>query len=124
MHVDSLATKVDDYWETFEPLFGWNVLQKVLNSAPFLRREVLPRRDAVLAIAQEIEELNDANLATQRAGVTRQQDVFRNDLRRLLWQSMLVGIAVSLAAVLRLRVAEQRSEQQRGRAEQAEEGGE
>ena len=121
VHVDSLAAKVDDYWETFEPLFGWNVLQKLLNSASFLRREVLPRRDAVLDITHEIEQLNDANLATQRAGVTRQQDAFRNDLRRLLWQSMLVGIAVSLAAVLRLRVAEQRSEQQRGRAEQAEE---
>ena len=121
VHVDSLAGKVDEYWEAFEPLFDWNLLQKVLNSASFLRREVLPRRDAVLAIAQEIEELNDTNLAAQRASETRRQEAFRNDLRRLLWQSMLAGIIVSLAAVLRLRVAEQRSEQQRERAEQAEE---
>lgn len=121
VHVDSLAAKMDEYWEVFDPLFEWNVVQKVLNSASFLRREVLPRREAVLAIAQEIEELNDANMTTQRAAVERRQEAFRQDLRRLLWQSVLLGIVVSLAAVLRLRVAEGRSEMQRLRAEEAEE---
>jgi signal transduction histidine kinase len=120
VHVESLAGKVDEYWRTFEPVFDWNVLQKLLNSAAFLRREVIPRRDAVLAIAQEIEEINDANLATQRAAVARRQEAFRRDLRRLLWQSVLVGAVVALAAVLRLRLAERRSEEQRSRAEQAE----
>lgn len=121
VHVEGLASQVDEYWQAFEPVFDWNIIQKVLNSSTFLRQEVLPRREAVLAIAQDIEELNDANLATQRAAVIRRQEAFRRDLRRVLWQSVLVGAVVAVAAVLRLRTAEGRSEQQRGRAEQAEE---
>jgi len=121
VHVEGLVARVDQYWQAFEPVFDWNILQKVLNSSTFLREEVLPRREAVLGIAQDIEELNDANLQTQRAAVMRRQEAFRRDLRRVLWQSVLVGAVVALAAVWRLRTAERRSEEQRNRAEQAEE---
>ena len=76
--------RLDDYWQTFDPLFDWTVDEKILRSAGFLRREVVPRREAVLAIAQEIEELNNANLAAQRAEVARRQAAFRDDLHRLL----------------------------------------
>jgi signal transduction histidine kinase len=85
-----------------------------------LRREVVPRREAVLTIAQEIEELNNANLAEQRAEVTRRHAAFRQDLDRLLWRSLLLGLAVALIVVFRLRVLERRSEEQRMIAKQAE----
>jgi len=80
----------------------------------------VPRRDAVLAIAQEIEELNNTNLATQRAEVSRQYAAFADDLRRVLWRSLLLGLVVALASVFRLRVLERRSEEQRIVAEDAE----
>ena len=67
--ISNLQTRLDDYWETFDPLFDWTLTEKILRSAGFLRREVVPRREAVLAIAQEIEELNNANLAAQQADV-------------------------------------------------------
>lgn len=119
-HIDSLQAKLADYWETFEPLFDWTPAEKILQSARFLRREVVPRREAVLAIAQEIEELNNTNLGAQRGEVTRQYAAFRDDLRRLLWRSLLLGLLVALIAVFRLRVLERRSEDQRVVAEQAE----
>ena len=109
--ISSLRTKLDDYWETFDPLFDWTPAEKILRSAGFLRREVVPRREAVLSIALEIEELNNANVAAQKAEVTRRHAAFAADLRRLLWQTVLVGLAVSLVVVLRLRVLEHRSEQ-------------
>jgi signal transduction histidine kinase len=74
----------------------------------------------VLAIAQEIEELNNANLAEQRAEVTRRQSAFRDDLLRLLSRSLLLGLIVALTVVFRLRVLERRSEEQRAIAEDAE----
>jgi len=74
----------------------------------------------VLAIAQEIEELNNANLAEQRAEVTRRYAAFRNDLLRLLWESLLLGVVVALAVVSRLRVLERRSAKQRSIAQEAE----
>ncbi len=118
--IDSLQSKLDDYWEAFEPLFDWTLTEKIFRSARFLRTEVVPRRDAVLTIAQEIEELNNANLSVQRAEVTRRYDAFRQDFHRLLWQSLLLGLVVALTAVFRLRVLERRSEDQRAIAEEAE----
>jgi signal transduction histidine kinase len=116
----SLQAKLDDYWETFDPLFDWTPAQKILMSASFLRREVVPRREAVLTIAQEVEELNNANLAEQRAEATRRHAAFRDDLDRLLWRSLLLGLAVALTVVFRMRVLERRSEEQRRIASQAE----
>jgi signal transduction histidine kinase len=118
--IRSLQVKLEDYWETFNPLFDWTVGEKIFRGAAFLRQEVVPRRDAVIAIAGEIEELNNANLAEQRAEVSRRQTAFRGDLRRLLWQCLLLGLAVALTVVFRLRVLEQRSVTQRLVAEQAE----
>jgi signal transduction histidine kinase len=116
----SLQEKLDDYWETFDPLFDWTPAEKIFQSANFLRREVVPRRDAVLTIAQEIEALNNANLAEQGAEVRRRHAAFRDDLRRLLWQSTSLGLVVALTFVFRLRVLEGRSDDQREIAEDAE----
>jgi signal transduction histidine kinase len=115
-----LDSRLDDYWQAFDPLFDWTPAEKVILSAGFLRREVLPRREAVLAIALEIEELNNANHAVQRAEVTRQYARFSSDLHKLLWGSLLLGLIVALTAVIRLRVLERRSEGERAVAEEAE----
>jgi signal transduction histidine kinase len=116
----SLEAKLDDYWAGFEPLFDWTIVEKIVQSAGFLRREVLPRREAVLAIAQEIEELNNTNLAAQRAEVTRQTTAFSDELYTLLWRSVLLGLLLAIPAVIRLRVLERRSEVQKAVAQDAE----
>ncbi len=118
--ISSLDAKLDDYWQAFDPLFDWTLVEKISQSASFLRREVLPRREAVMAIASEIEELNNANHAIQRAEVTRRQEEFRTELHRLIWGSLLLGLVVTLTAVIRLRVLERRSENERAVAEEAE----
>jgi signal transduction histidine kinase len=109
--IASLRAKLDDYWQTFDPLFDWTPAEKILQSAGFLRREVVPRREAVLSIAQEIEELNNANVAAQKSEVARRQEAFRRDMQRLLWQTVLLGLAVAMVVVARLRVLEHRSEE-------------
>ena len=109
--IASLQTKLEDYWEAFEPLFDWTPAQKILRSASFLRHEVVPRRDAALTIAQEIEELNNANLKAQREEVSRRHATFRADLHRMLWQTLLLGFGVAVTVVFRLQVLERRSEQ-------------
>lgn len=118
--LSSLDSRLDDYWQAFDPLFDWTPAEKALLSAGFLRREVLPRREAVLQIASEIEELNNANHEVQRAEVTRQYAAFRDDLHKLLWGSLFLGLVVALTAVVRLRVVEGRSERERAKAEEAE----
>jgi signal transduction histidine kinase len=107
--VESLQLKLDEYWAAFDPLFDWTMAEKIIHSASFLRREVVPRRDAALAIARELEELNNANLAAQREEVARRYAAFSEDLRRLTWQTVLLGLVVSIVVTLRLRVLEKRS---------------
>jgi signal transduction histidine kinase len=118
--MDNLQTGLDHYWQGFEPLFEWSTYEKIMRSARFLRREVLPRREAVLEITSDIEQLNNANLTAQREEVTRRLTAFREDLHRRLWRALLLGSIVALLAVLRLRVLERRSELQRVHAEKAE----
>ena len=109
--IDSLQTRLDEYWETFEPLFDWTTTEKILRSATFLRREVVPRREAALTIAREIEELNNGNLAAQQQEVQRRQQTIRDELRTRLWQTLLMGLGVSMVVVWRLRILEKRSDQ-------------
>ena len=116
----SLEAKLDDYWQVFDPLFDWTPSEKILLSAGFLKRVVLPRREAALTIATEIEELNNANHAVQRAEVTRQYAAFRVEQNQLLWGSLLLGLIVAVTAVSRLRVLERRSDEERSVAEEAE----
>jgi signal transduction histidine kinase len=118
--IGNLELQLDGYWQTFEPLFDWTSNEKIFRSASFLRREVVPRREAILDIAQDIEALNNANLESQRAEVARRQEAFGAELRRLLWQTLLLGIVVALIAVVRLRLLEKRSDDQRAIAEDAE----
>ncbi len=118
--IASLQAKLDDYWQAYDPLFDWTLVEKISQSASFLRREVLPRRQAVLTIASEIEELNNANHAIQRAEVTRRHAEFRSELHSLVWGSLALGLIVALTAVIRLRVLERRSENERAVAEEAE----
>ena len=91
--ISRLQTNLAEYWEAFDPLFDWTPTEKINRSAAFLRSEVVPRREAVLSIAQSIEALNNANLAAQSAEVATRHTALRNDLRRLMWQTVLLGLA-------------------------------
>jgi signal transduction histidine kinase len=116
----NLEANLEEYWEGFEPLFDWSIAEKINYSAGFLRREVLPRRNAVLDLAEEIEELNNQNLASQRAEVVRRQQAFRSELFTLVGRSLFFGLVVAIAVSWRLRVLEGRSEEQKRRAQEAE----
>ena len=118
--LDTLDKSVDDYWLAFEPLFEWSLYEKIVRSARFLRQEVLPRREAVLTITRDIEQLNNANLSAQRAEAARRLEAFRDDLHLRLWRTLAIGFIVALIAVLRLRAHERRSDRQREHAERAE----
>ena len=116
----TLRTGLIEYWGKPDPLFDWTPAEKLAESSRFLRDEVIPRRQAVLNLATEIEELNNATMASQRSEAQRQQDGLRRDLTTLLAFSLLLGVAVSLTTVIRLRRLERKSDEQRAAAEEAE----
>ena len=115
-----LEAKLDEYWQTLDPLFDWTLAEKMSLSARFLRREVIPRRDAVLTIALEVEELNRTTMATQRRAVAQRQAELRSHMYRLLWSSLLLGSIVAFTAILRLWHLEKKAAEQQVVAQQAE----
>lgn len=118
--IESLRQRLDDYWQAFDPLFDWTPAEKMALSSVFLRREVLPRRDAVLAIAQAIEEFNNANILEQRTEVASREKELHGYLNRMLALSLFLGAIVAVAAVFRINVLEKRWGEQNSRAENAE----
>lgn len=115
-----LRENLEAYWQAFEPLFYWTPNDKLTQSAAFVRREVLPRRESALALAREVEALNNENLQAEQQEVTRQYAAYRAEMLTLLWQSLVLGVLVAVVAVNRLRVLERRAEEQRVAAEAAE----
>ena len=114
-----LRTRLDDYWSAIGPLFD-GTSADVVSGARLLRTEVIPRREAVLAVTAEIEEVNDIALAAQRSAAAREQARLRSDLFTLLWMSLALGGVVAITAVFRLRQLERRSVLQHAEAEAAE----
>jgi signal transduction histidine kinase len=117
LRYDTLQREVGEYWASYDPLFdevpdpdGYN----------FLLRNVVPRRDAVMAISAEIEDLNNITLNAQRdAAGTRQRELHQY-LTRMLVASLALGFAVAVTAAIRIRVLERRAEEEHRRTEQAE----
>lgn len=118
--IAGLQLKLEDYWKAFDPILDWTPAEKTALSSSFLRREVLPRREAVLVIAQAIEEFNNENNRQQREEVAGKERDLHAYLNQMLVISLIAGGLVSLATVLRIHVLEKRSERQQSRAEHAE----
>jgi signal transduction histidine kinase len=107
--IDNLEARLTEYWETYDRLSYWTPPEKLLRSATFLQREMVPRREAALALAREIEELANSNADVQRMQVALQHEALREDMRRLVWWTVLLGLGVAVIVVLRLRILERRS---------------
>ncbi|MFN0105726.1 MAG: sensor histidine kinase [Bryobacteraceae bacterium] len=118
--IERLQANLDDYWETFDPLFDWTPSQKLYLSAPFLRNRVLPRRDAVLDLTRDIEGLNNENMVRQRALVATRELELRQSFVWMLWVTMGLGVAIALGAGFRFHVVESKAEEQYRRLEEAE----
>jgi signal transduction histidine kinase len=114
---DTLHRELDEYWKSYDPLFSGAPLD---DRYGFLRRVVVPRRDAVMTISAEIEDINDANLNEQREASAARQRELHQYLTWMLAASLMLGLGVAIAAVIRIRLLERRSEDQHARTEQAE----
>ncbi len=118
--VAELRREVDAYWTSMEPIFQWTSAQKLMLSAWFLRKQVLPRRQAVLKIAREAKDLNAFDLAERQRRMDASTSAFRAAGERML--AIVIGLSVVAAVVSILRVLrlQARAEQQHRATERAE----
>lgn len=115
-----LLFEIDSYWDSLEPVFNWTPQQKMSLGSVFLRRQVLPRRDAVLALAGEIQKLTQAGLARQRERLRRSEQAYRRYLGAMLGITVSLGLLVAGLSILRIHRLEREARKQQRRTEQAE----
>lgn len=116
----ALRSTLAGYWRDFETVVDWSPDQKVRASAAFVREQILPQRESALSFARQVEELNHASLADERARVNKDLSDFQSGMRRLLWGGLLLGALVSIASVHRLRGLEAHTARSHAAAEAAE----
>jgi signal transduction histidine kinase len=115
-----LSRELDNYWNSLEPVFEWSPRQKMLYSAAFLRQNVLPQREAVSDLANDIRETSESNLNSRQAAIARQQEAFAAELRKTMILSMGLALLIAIAVIFRVGRLEGRERQNRERAEGAE----
>ncbi|HET7871016.1 MAG TPA: sensor histidine kinase, partial [Terriglobales bacterium] len=86
----------------------------------FLRRNVLPRRQAVMDLAREMAKLNRDNLERERKRTQTGQQVLHNFLNRMMWFALAFGTVVASLTTYRVALLENRHQQQRDQIEQTE----
>ncbi len=116
-----LRSELREYWKLMDPILNWSPPEKAALSRVFLNQQVLPRREAVMALAREIGEINSANLRKEQQRLQGSQELFQSFLRGTVYLALSIGLLVALISGARVAFLERRSEQQRGRAERAEE---
>jgi signal transduction histidine kinase len=115
-----LRQEIDGYWDSLNPVFEWTDEERRARASTFLRRQVVPKRDAALEIAREIAGFHDATLVRQQADLLETEREYTRFLTRTVTVSALLGIGVAFASIYRVSFLERRSSQERERAEQAE----
>jgi len=113
--VQELRKEVRAYWESLQPVFDWNPQEKAARSYAFLRRQVLPRRDAVVALEREVSHLNVLNLQTEQRRLRERQGTLQSFLSKMLVFALAVGVVVAIASTGRVFILEKQGDQQRSR---------
>jgi signal transduction histidine kinase len=115
-----LRQEIRAYWESITPILNWTPQQKAAFSGMFLRRQVLPRREAVVALAREIGDINSASLRREQERLHESQELFQGFLRGTVLLALSLGVVVAALSTARVAQLERRGERERGRAEAAE----
>jgi signal transduction histidine kinase len=118
--LERLAREISVYWSSLYPVFQWTPQQKVSLSSSFLRKEIIPRRNAILSIMNEIDDLSASTFKTEQATINASRREFHAYLRDMLIASLLLAFGVAVVSILRVSDLEQKSADQRQRTETAE----
>jgi len=116
--VRKLRSELNAYWESLDPMFEWTPQQKAMQGAAFLRQKVLPRRQAVVALAEQLAEVNAASLRKEQQRLEDTQEYFQRFLRNMLGLCLLLGTVIAVASIYRFWSLEQEANTQHKQIEE------
>jgi signal transduction histidine kinase len=94
-HHSALGTELMDYWGILDPIFKWDPAERRRSGYAFLRDEVFPRRQNMLAIADRIAAINDRQLTAGNDQVVSLLLRFQMRLLLTLVAALVLGIGMA-----------------------------
>src|SRR5580698_1908143 len=91
-----LRAELADYWWILAPIFHWDAAERRRSGYSFLRDEVFPRRQNMLAIAGQIDRLNEQQLDAGNQQVVSLLLSFQTRLLLTLMVALGLGLGLAL----------------------------
>ncbi len=111
-HYAELRTEIARYWEFLGPMLRWNVAERRQQGYTFLRDEVFPRRQSVLAIAGRIANINEEQLDAGNQRVDRLLLTFQKRLALTLFATLALGFGMAAFSIKKILGLEDRAHSQ------------
>ena len=94
-HYTALETELSDYWKILAPIFQWDPAERRRSGYAFLRDEVFPRRQNMLAIADRIAAINEQQLNAGNDEAVSLLLRFRTRLLLTLVAALVLGLGMA-----------------------------
>ena len=107
-----LSAELSNYWQILGPIFQWDASQRRRDGSAFLRDEVLPRRAAMLALADRIVNINEQQLNAGNRRVDRLLSEFKERLAMILVATLLLGSGMAAFSTWKILKLEARAHAQ------------
>jgi len=104
-HYAALRDELTTYWNILTPIFHWDSAERMRSGYTFLRDEVFPRRQNMLAIADRIAVIDEQQLNAGNDQVVSLLLRFQNRLMLTLVAALVLGLGMAwftMRKILRL----------------------
>ena len=95
-HYAALRTELTGYWKILAPISHWDQAERRRSGYAFLRDEVFPRRQNMLAVADRIANINEQQLNAGNEQVVSLLLRFQDRLILTLVAALIVGLGMAL----------------------------
>ena len=119
--ITRLRNEMDAYWKALQPILDESAADKRSSDPTFLRDHVLPHRDAIIQLAHEIREFNQASFRREGEKVHQSQQKFLRFLVTLGAVALALGLVVAALGIFRISRLEARADEHQQQTEQTEE---
>jgi signal transduction histidine kinase len=94
-HDSALRAELMNYWGILAPIFQWNPAERRRSGYAFLRDEVFPRRQSMLAIADRIATINEQQLTAGNDQAVSLLLRFQTRLLATLVAALVLGLGMA-----------------------------
>ena len=94
-HYSELRTELMDYWGILAPIFKWDPAERRRSGYTFLRDEVFPRRQNMLAVADRIAAINEQQLTAGNNQVVSLLLRFQTRVLVTLLAALVLGLGMA-----------------------------